>query len=237
MGTLPRRSCARKHHFGLAFSPTRVALTFGPDVKFWLGCAKAFKLCPMAGDRGKFLSTRVSRTEAGTQTAPNKVVPPSRFPSIGFPGILVAVFVGSFVAAHIACDLTVLVLYGGHAFFREGLRVADWKHSILSNGAHLRWWGTLMIGPPVVPLTALMVFAAEFVKGRVNAFLAARSKWLTAGGRLVAAAALLGFSFWLYSPPQSFPLLHPIPLSTLIGGAVLLWKATVHPFGRSFSAP
>jgi hypothetical protein len=25
------------------------------------------------------------------------------------------------------------LLYGGHAFFDEGLRVEDWKHSILSN--------------------------------------------------------------------------------------------------------
>lgn len=159
-----------------------------------------------------------------------KGVVPEQFRNIGFPGILVAIFVSSFFAAQIACDLTVLILYGRHAFFHEGLRVADWKHAILSNGARLPWWGTLMIGPPTVPLTVLLIFGAEFAASRVRVFLAQRSRWATAGARLVGGTALLGFSFWLYSRPQSFPFMHPIPLSALIGGALLIWKAAATPF-------
>jgi hypothetical protein len=83
-----------------------------------------------------------------TTPSRNQVLVPEQFRNIGFPGILVAVFVSSFFAAQIACDVTVLLLYGWHAFFAEGLRVADWKHSILSNGARLPWWGTLMMARP-----------------------------------------------------------------------------------------
>jgi len=153
-----------------------------------------------------------------------------QFRNIGFPGILVAIFVSSFFAAQIACDLTVLLLYGWHAFFDQGLRVADWKHSMLSNGERLSWWGTLMIGPPVVPFVVLMIFGADSAVGRARKVLAARSRWATAGARFLGGAALLGFSFWLYSPPQGFPFMHPIPFSAFIGGAVLVWKAVATPF-------
>jgi len=160
----------------------------------------------------------------------NQIVAPEQFRNIGFPGILVAIFVSSFFAALIACDLTVFVVYGWHAFFTEGLRVADWKHSVLSNGARLPWWGTLMIGPPTIPLIVVMIFGAEFAVGRMREFLAPRSKWAMAGARFVGATALLGFSFWLYSPSHGFPFLHPIPLSAFIGGAVSIWKAATTPF-------
>jgi len=87
-----------------------------------------------------------------------------------------------------------------------------------------------MIGPPTVPLTVLLIFGAEFAASRVRVFLAQRSRWATAGARLVGGTALLGFSFWLYSRPQSFPFMHPIALSALIGGALLIWKAAATPF-------
>src|SRR5579859_5613929 len=152
------------------------------------------------------------------------------FRNIGFPGILVAIFVSSFFAALIACDLTVLLVYGWHAFFTEGLRVADWKHSVLSNGARLPWWGTLMIGPPTIPLIVVMIFGAEFAVGRMREFLAPRSKWAMAGARFVGATALLGFSFWLYSPSHGFSVPASDPLSAFIGGAVSIWKAATTPF-------
>jgi hypothetical protein len=160
----------------------------------------------------------------------DQVVVPEQFRNIGFPGILVAFLVSSFFAAQIACDVTVLSFYGWHAFFTNGVRVADWKHSILSNGARLPWWGTLMIGPPTLLLIVLMTFGAEFSVGRMRAFLASRSRWAMAGARFVGATALLGFSFWLYSPPLGFPFLHPIPLSAFIGGTVLIWKTATAVF-------
>jgi hypothetical protein len=172
---------------------------------------------------------RAERTTFFTQTAPRQG---NRFPNLGTRGAIVAIFVSSYFAAQITCNATILLLYGRHAFFDEGLRVADWKHSVLSNGVYLSWYGTLMIGPTVVPVTALFVFAEEFAAGRVRAFLGQRSPWLTAGARVIGGAALLGFSFWLYR--QGFPLMHPIPLSAVIGGVVLISKGVASFFrGRS----
>lgn len=159
----------------------------------------------------------------------NQVGAPEPFRNISVPGVVVVVLVSSFFAAKIVCDVTVLLLYGWHAYFYQGLRVADWKHSILSNGVRLPWWGTLMIGPTIVPLIVLAIFGADFVAGHLRAFLASRSRWATAGARFLGAVALLIFSFRLYSAPAGPPFMHPVPLSALIGGAVLLWKAVVTP--------
>jgi len=161
-----------------------------------------------------------------------RIVGPEPFRNLGFPGVVVAALVSSFFAAQIVCNLTVLILYGRHAFFVQGLRVADWKHAILSNGVRLPWWGNLMIGPPIVPVAALLIFGAEFAAGRVRAFLERKPAWTTAAARLVGGAALLGFSFWLYSPQQGAPFLHPIPLSAFIGGTVLLWKVAASVFRK-----
>jgi hypothetical protein len=35
----------------------------------------------------------------------------------------------------------------------------------------------------------------------------------------------VALTVWFYSPPHAFPPLNPIPLSALIGGVVLLWRA------------
>lgn len=171
-----------------------------------------------------------------TVTPPRtQVLGQDQFRNLGFPGIVVAIFVSSFFAAQAACDLTVLILHGPHAFFAEGLRVADWKHSILSNGARLPWWGTLMIGPPTVPFTVLLVFGAEFAAGRVRAFLGRRPPWATAGARFVGGTALLGFSFWFFCSPQhAFPFLHPVPLSAFIGGAVLISESCSQCLWQAF---
>ena len=161
---------------------------------------------------------------AQTQTTPHP------FPNLGIGGTLVTAFVSSFFAAQIVCDLTVLLLYGRHAFFDQGLRVADWKHSILSNGVHLPWYGTLMIGPTILPVCAAALFSAEFVAKRVRDFLAQHSRWLTATARLLGGAALLALSVWFYSLPKPFPPVHPVPLSALIAGSILTWKAFATPF-------
>jgi hypothetical protein len=132
--------------------------------------------------------------------------------------------VSSFFAVQIACALTVLILYGPQAFFTQGLRVADWKHSILSNGVALPWWGELMIGPTTVPVILLLTLGAEFAAGRVRAFLERNPPRTTALARLLGGAALIGLSFWFHLL-EGFPFIHPIPLSPFIGGTVLLWRA------------
>lgn len=146
------------------------------------------------------------------------------FSNLGTGGILVTIFAGSFFAAQITSDATVLILYGWHAFFNQHLRVADWKHSILSNGVHLSWFGTLLIGPTVIPIIVAIVFIAEFLAGRLRAFLAPRPRWMTAFARLLGAGLLFSFWYLLVSPPDGFPLIHPIPLSALIAGVVLIWN-------------
>lgn len=147
------------------------------------------------------------------------------FSNLGAGGAIVTILVSSFFAARIVCDLTVLLLYGGRAFFDQGLRVEDWKHSVLSNGVSLPWYGTLMIGPTILPICAAAVFAAEVVAKHLRSYLAQRPLWIVAGARLLGGAALLALSVWFYSPPQAFPPLHPIPLSALIAGVVLAWRA------------
>jgi len=147
------------------------------------------------------------------------------FSNLGAGGALVTVLVSSFFAARIVCDLTVLLLYGGHAFFDQGLRVEDWKHSVLSNGVRLPWYGTLMIGPTILPICAAAVLGAEAVAKHLRSYLTEQPHWVVAGAQLLGGIALLALSVWFYSPPQAFPPLHPIPLSALIAGVVLAWRA------------
>jgi hypothetical protein len=152
--------------------------------------------------------------------------------NLGAGGVIVTVFVSSFFAAQIVCDLTVLLLFGRHAFFDDGLRVQDWKHSVLSNGVHLPWYGTLMIGPTIIPICAAAVFGAEFIAKQLRFYLAQRSLWCKGAVRFLGGAALVALSVWFYSPPHAFPPIHPIPLSALVGGVVLLWTATATFFRR-----
>ena len=41
----------------------------------------------------------------------------------------------SFFAARLADAFAIIVAYGPHAYFREGLHITDWKHGLLSNVA------------------------------------------------------------------------------------------------------
>ena len=147
------------------------------------------------------------------------------FSTLGAGGAIVTVLVSAFFAARIVCNLTILLLYGSHAFFDEGLRVEDWKHSILSNGVRLPWYGTLMIGPTILPICAAAALGAEFVAKHLRSYLTQRLLWAMTGARLLGGAALLALSLWFYSPPHAFPPMHPIPLSALVGGVVLVWRA------------
>lgn len=161
----------------------------------------------------------------GTQAPAQAQLKSDPFLNLGAGGAIVTLLVSSFFAARIVCNLTVLLLYGSHAFFDEGLRVEDWKHSILSNGVRLPWYGTLMIGPTILPICAAAAFGAEFVAKHLRSFLTERSLWAMTGARLLGGTALLALSVWFYSPPHAFPPMHPIPLSALVGGVVLVSRA------------
>jgi hypothetical protein len=141
-------------------------------------------------------------------------------PNLGLGGSLVAIIICSYFSAVIGDALLVMILYGPHAFFVEGIRVTDWKHGVLSNGAH------------VGPLTGIMGFVwwapliacAEIAVGFLSSFLRAKTRWWSAGAQFLGGSMLLTFSGWLVFH-DSFFATHPIPLAALIGGGAMIWKA------------
>jgi hypothetical protein len=141
-------------------------------------------------------------------------------PNLGLGGTFVAIFISSYFSALIGDALLVIILYGPHAFFIQGIRVTDWKHGVLSNGAH------------VGPLTGIMTFVwwapliacAEIAAGFLSSFLRAKPWWLSAVAQFLGGSMLLTFSGWLWFH-DGVLLIHPIPLSALIGGGVMTWKA------------
>ena len=89
-------------------------------------------------------------------------------PNLGFGGTLATAFISSFFAAYIAGVLVVVLKFGSYAFWVEGLRITDWKHGILSNGAKLptRWhvFNGLMSFVFWMALIALVERIAGFVR-------------------------------------------------------------------------
>jgi hypothetical protein len=150
-------------------------------------------------------------------------------PSLGFGGTMVAVIVSSFFAAMIADTLFVMVAFGPHAFFVDGLRVADWKHGVLSTGAKLSFVSNLGRGLLTMFSWLLLIGASEISAGLLAAFLAHRPRWMSAIARLLGGSLLFLFVGWFWLPG---PLFHPIPLAASIGGMVLIWKGVASVFRR-----
>jgi len=167
---------------------------------------------PTSGDsqvKSSALSAWSKRAEASRGGLPN----------LGLGGALVAVFVSSYFAARIGNALLVIVFYGPNAFFARGVRVSDWKHGIASNGAIVPF-----TGPVAFAGTLLLTAFAEIVAGFLLSFLRTRPRWLSAVAGILGGSMLLTFSGWLLLCERS-PLIHPIPLSGLIGGAMMINRA------------
>ncbi len=154
-------------------------------------------------------------------------------PNLGLGGSLVSVFLASFFAAHAACVALVVLMYGPHAYFVEGLRVKDWKLGIMSTGRELPFPSHLLLGLVTFILTIALVACSEWIAGAVRSFLKRSAPWVSAVFRLLGGAALLAFSIWVYKH-GAHPL-HPIPFSSLIAGLVLVWKGAVSILRRSSS--
>jgi hypothetical protein len=144
-------------------------------------------------------------------------------PNLGFGGTVVAVFVSSFFAARLGDALFVIVGFGPHAFFTEGLRVTDWKHGVLSTGVKLSGISNFLRGPLTMVFWVLLIGVAEFASGGFRTFFAHRSRWQSALARFLGGLLLGAFAIWFCMPNGT--LFHPIPLAALIGGVVLIWKA------------
>ncbi len=82
-------------------------------------------------------------------------------PHLGPGAGLVTVFVSSFFVAHAADAFAVIIAYGPHAYFREGLNISNWKHDLLSNGAYLSFTGKLVQVPTTLILWAETIYAAD----------------------------------------------------------------------------
>lgn len=144
---------------------------------------------------------------------------------------LVTVFVSSFFAAHLADALAILIAYGPHAYFRNGLRIYDWKHGILSDGSHLSFAGGLVQVPATLTLCVALIFATDFCSMLINQSVHKKGRWLKTCFCFFGGAALLLFAGSLYREGSWG--LHPVPLSALIGGTVLIWKGFGLLFTRS----
>ncbi len=144
-------------------------------------------------------------------------------PHLGTGAALVTVFVSSFLAAHLADAFAIIVAYGPHAYFRERLYISDWKHDLLSSGAYLSFMGKLVEIPATLMLWAATIYAADFCSMLIQQTIRRNGRWTGMAFRLVGGSTLLTFAAYLYRQGGWGP--HPVPLSALIGGAVLVWKA------------
>lgn len=152
-------------------------------------------------------------------------------PNLGMGGTLVAAFTTSFFAAKAAGVLVIIITQGWHTFYVEGLRVKDWKHSIMSDGRPLSPLGTPMLGLGTFVLWILFIGFVEWVAGFVPVLLMHCGSWGGPAARLIGGVLLVLLSFWFYLYVGTFPLIHPIPFSALIGGIVLLWKGAADACG------
>jgi hypothetical protein len=148
-------------------------------------------------------------------------------PNLGFGGTIVAVIVSSFFAAFFADALFVVLAFGPHAFFSDGLRVTDWKHGVLSTDAKLSFASNLGRGLLTMLSWLLLIGASEISAGLLAACLAHRPRWMSAIARLLGGSMLFLFVGWFWLPS---PLFHPIPLAASIGGVVLIWKGVTSVF-------
>jgi hypothetical protein len=152
-------------------------------------------------------------------------------PNLGFGGTVVAIIVSSFFAAHLADALFVIIVFGPHAFFAEGLRVKDWKHGVLSTGETIPFRYDILRGVLTLLFWVTCVGVCEAVAGFLTALLTGRSRWLSVLARIAGGSALLWFACWWAGAAGTF--FHPIPLAALIGGLTLVWKALGNVFWRT----
>lgn len=186
------------------YSQTMDACTKSGSFRSWYGELKSFNA---KSQRGSFL------------------------PHLGLGTGLVTVFVGSFFAAHLADALAIIIAYGPHAYFRDGLRIYDWKHGILSDGSHISFVGSLVQVPATLALWVVLILATDFCSMLVNQIVHKNGRWLKTSLCFFGGVALLLFAGSLYREGAWGA--HPIPLSALIGGMVLIWKSFVLLFRRS----
>jgi hypothetical protein len=145
-------------------------------------------------------------------------------PNLGSGGTIVAAFVTSFFAAHIGDAIFVIFAYGPRAFFIEGLRVADWKHGILSTGVQIPLGIDVIRGLLSFAFWVALIFLSEFCAGLLATFLMHRPRWMSSLTRILGGLLLFAFVVGFCRVDGSLIVFHPIPIAATIGGCVLIWR-------------
>jgi len=151
-------------------------------------------------------------------------------PNLGLGGTMVAALVTSFFAAHTANTVFLILAFGPHAFFIDGLRVADWKHGVLSTGANLPFVSNLIRGVLTLAFWIAFIGISEFCAGLLARFLTHRPRWMSSAARILGGFLLFVFVGEFSRVNGRLILFHPISIAAVIGGCVLIWKGVTSVF-------
>lgn len=80
-------------------------------------------------------------------------------------------------------------------------------------------------------LMVVAVYGADFCSMLIRQVVRRNGRWAGMAFRLMGGAALVAFARHLYDEGSWG--LHPVPLSALLGGAVLVWKGFASIFRKS----
>lgn len=153
-------------------------------------------------------------------------------PNLGLGGSVVAALVTSFFAAHAADTVFVIFAFGPRAFFIDGLRVADWKHGVLSTGAKIPPVRDLVRGFLTLPFWIAFIGISEVFAGMLANFLMHRPRWMSSVARILGGFLLLAFAGEFSRINGRLILFHPISIGAIIGGSVLIWRGMTSVFRR-----
>lgn len=92
----------------------------------------------------------------------------SESPNLGGVGFVVVALVTAHLAARFMCVAVIVLAFGADAYFAGGLRVADWKHSTLSDGSELAFPWNVVLGLGTFLLWVALVVGIEYVAGVIR---------------------------------------------------------------------
>jgi hypothetical protein len=92
----------------------------------------------------------------------------SEGPNLGYVGFVVVALVTAHLAARFTCVAVIVLAFGADAYFVWGLRVADWKHSRLSDGSELASPWNVVLGVGTFLIWVALVVGIEYLAGVIR---------------------------------------------------------------------
>jgi hypothetical protein len=92
----------------------------------------------------------------------------SEGPNLGYIGFVVIALVTAHLAARFMCVAVIVLAFGRDAYFVDGLRVADWKHSTLSDGSELALPWNFVLGVGTFLIWVALVVGIEYAAGVIR---------------------------------------------------------------------